>query len=69
MVEELHSTKLKEPEAGIEVTFAYCVFPSEHQTCIRTDNVIEQLNREVCHSASKVRKTADTPPLTTGVFI
>ena len=28
-------------------TLTYCEFPSEHLTCIRTNNVIERLNREI----------------------
>ena len=42
--EELHSKKL---EDGIEETLTYCDFPSEHWTRIRTNNVIERLNREI----------------------
>ena len=34
-------------EAGIEETLTYCDFPSEHWTRIRTNNVIERLNREI----------------------
>ena len=51
VVEELRSMKLKEAakkvEDGIEETLAYCDFPSEHWTRIRTNNVIERLNREI----------------------
>ena len=51
MVEELRSMKLKEAakkvEAGIEETLTYCDFPGEHWTRIRTNNVIERLNREI----------------------
>ena len=51
MVEELHSMKLKEAakkvEDGIEETLACCDFSSEHWTRIRTNNVIERLNREI----------------------
>ena len=43
--------KLKEAarkvEDGIEETLTYCDFPSEHWTRIRTNNVIERLNREI----------------------
>ena len=43
--------KLKEAaqkvENGIEETLTYCDFPSEHWTRIRTNNVIERLNREI----------------------
>ena len=45
------SMKLKEAakkvEDGIEETLTYCDFPSEHWTHIRTNNVIERLNREI----------------------
>ena len=51
VVEELRSMKLKEAarkiEDGIEETLTYCEFPSEHWTRIRTNNVIERLNREI----------------------
>ncbi len=51
MVEELRAMKLKEAakkvEDGIEETLTYCDFPSEHWTRIRTNNVIERLNREI----------------------
>ena len=32
---------------GVEETLTYCDFPSEHWTRIRTNNVIERLNREI----------------------
>ena len=32
---------------GIEETLTYCDFPSEHWTRIRTNNVIERLNRKI----------------------
>ena len=51
VVEQLRSMKLKEAakkvEDGIEETLTYCDFPSEHWTRIRTNNVIERLNREI----------------------
>ena len=51
MVEELRSMKLKEAarkvEDGIEETLTYCDFPNEHWTRIRTNHVIECLNREI----------------------
>ena len=51
VVEELSSMKLKgaakKVENGIEETLTYCDFPSEHWTRIRTNNVIERLNREI----------------------
>ena len=51
VVEELRAMKLKEAakkvEDGIEETLTYYDFPSEHWTRIRTNNVIERLNREI----------------------
>ena len=51
VVAELKEMKLKEAakkvEDGIEETLTYCDFPSEHWTRIRTNNVIERLNREI----------------------
>ena len=51
VVAELRAMKLKEAakkvENGIEETLTYCDFPSEHWTHIRTNNVIERLNREI----------------------
>ena len=51
VVAELRAMKLKEAakkgEDGIEKTLTYCDFPSEHWTRIRTNNVIERLNREI----------------------
>ena len=51
VVAELRAMKLKEAakkvEDGIEETLTYCDFPSEHWTRIHTNNVIEQLNREI----------------------
>ena len=48
---ELKAMKLKEAarrvEDGTEETLTYCDFPSEHWTRIRTNNVIERLNREI----------------------
>ena len=51
VVKELHATKpkeaAKEVEDGIEETLTYCDFPGEHWNRIRTNNVIERLNREI----------------------
>ncbi|MFR2042744.1 MAG: transposase [Oscillospiraceae bacterium] len=51
VVAELKAMKLpeaaKKVEDGIEETLTYCDFPSEHWTKIRTNNVIERLNREI----------------------
>ena len=51
VVAGLRAMKLKEAakkvEDGIEETLTYCDFPSEHWTRIRTNNVIERLNREI----------------------
>ena len=47
----LRAMKLKEAtkkiEDGIEEMLTSCDFPSEHWTRIRTNNVIERLNREI----------------------
>ena len=51
VVAELKAIKLKEAakkvEDSIEETLTYYEFPSEHWTKIRTNNVIERLNREI----------------------
>ena len=51
VVEELRAMKLKEAakkvEDGIEETLTYYDFPSEHWVRIRTNNLIERLNREI----------------------
>ena len=51
VVTELRAMKLKEAakkvEDGIEETLIYCDFPSTHWIRIRTNNVIERLNREI----------------------
>ena len=51
VVSELKAMKLpeaaKKVEAGIEETLTYCDFPSEHWVKIRTNNVIERMNREI----------------------
>ena len=53
VVAELKAMKLpeaaKKVEAGIAETLTYCDFPSEHWTKIRTNNVIERMNREIRH--------------------
>ena len=51
VVADLRAMKLKEAakkvEDGIEETLTCCDCPSEHWTRIRTNNVIERLNREI----------------------
>jgi transposase-like protein len=51
VAEALREMKLKEAaakvETGIEETLSYADFPYEHWTRIRTNNVIERLNREI----------------------
>jgi putative transposase len=51
VVAELRAMKLKEAakkvEDGIEETLTYCDFPGEQWTRIRTNNMIERLNREI----------------------
>ena len=34
-------------EGSVEETLTYCDFPSEHWVKIRTNNVIERLNRDI----------------------
>ena len=45
VVSELKAMKL--PEAAKKETLTYCDFPSEHWVKIRTNNVIERMNREI----------------------
>lgn len=51
VIAELQSMKLKDAAKkvadSVEETLTYCDFPSEHCTRIRTNNVIERLNREI----------------------
>lgn len=51
VVEQLKEMKLKEAakkvEDGIEETLTYMDFPSQHWLKIRTNNVIERMNREI----------------------
>lgn len=51
VVAELRAMKLRDAankiEDGMNETLTYAGFPSEHWTCIRTNNVIERLNREI----------------------
>ena len=51
VVAQLREMKLKEAakkvEDSFEETLTYCDFPYEHWTRIRTNNVIERLNREI----------------------
>jgi putative transposase len=44
---EIYKEAAKKVEDGIEETLTYCDFSSEHWTRIRTNNVIERLNREI----------------------
>ena len=57
MVAQLWEMKLKETakkvEDGIGETLTYCDFPSEHWILIRTNNVIERLNRKI-HRRTRV---------------
>ena len=43
----------KKLDDGIEGTLTYCDFPGERWTRIRTNNVIERLNREI-HRRTRV---------------
>ena len=46
--EEIIKGQIKELVRGsVEETLTYCDFPGEHWTRIRTNNVIERLNREI----------------------
>lgn len=51
VIVQLREMKLKEAakkvQDGVEETLTYCEFPYEHWTRIRTNNVIERLNREI----------------------
>ena len=51
VIAALKEMKLKEAaakvEAGIEETLTFMSFPFEHWTRIRTNNIIERLNREI----------------------
>ena len=51
VVEQLRAMKLREAakkvEDGIEETLTYMDFPSQHWLKIRTNNVIERMNREI----------------------
>ena len=51
VVEKLRSMRLNEAakkvEDGIEETLTYMDFPSQHWLKIRTNNVIERMNREI----------------------
>ena len=51
VVDALRSMRLKEAakkvEDSVEETLTYTAFPFEHWTRIRTNNVIERLNREI----------------------
>ena len=62
VVAQLREMKLKEAarkvEDGVEETLTYCDFPYEHGTRIRTNNVIERLNREI---RRRTRVVGDLP--------
>ena len=66
VVEELRSMKLieeaKKVENGIEETQTYYDFPSDHWTRIRTNNIIEQLNREIPRRTCVVGSFLDGNP-------
>ena len=51
VVQKLRGMRLKEAakkvEGGIEEPLTYYVFPSEHWLKIRTNNMLERLNREI----------------------
>ncbi len=51
VIKNLHTMKLngaaKKVEDGVEETLTYMSFPTEHWSKIRTNNVIERMNREI----------------------
>ena len=51
VIEKMHEMKLSKAveklEAGLEETLTYMDFPSEHWLRIRSNNVIERVNREI----------------------
>ena len=47
IIEDLLNLYLQKNFHRLEETLTYCDFPSEHWTRIRTNNVIERLNREI----------------------
>ncbi len=49
----------KKVKDSIEETLTYCDFPYEHWTRIRTNNVIERLNREIRRRTRVVRTFPD----------
>ena len=48
-------------EGSVEETLTYCDFPYEHWTRIRTNNVIERLNREIRRRTRVVGAFAPCP--------
>ena len=46
-------------EGSVEETLTHCDFPSEHWTKIRTNNVIERMNREIRRRARVVAAFPD----------
>ena len=63
VAEELRSMKPKEAankvKNNIDETLTYCDFPNEHWTCIRTNNYLERLSREI-HRARVVGSFPDS---------
>jgi transposase-like protein len=51
VIEKLRAMKLRDAaeliDAGIEETLSYYEFPREHWRCLRTNNPLERLNREI----------------------
>lgn len=51
VIEKLRAMKLRDAaellEVGVEETLSYYAFPSEHWRCLRTNNPLERLNREI----------------------
>ena len=66
VVEELRAMKRKEAakkvEGGVEEALTHCEFPFEQWTRIRTNNVIERLNRDIRRSTPMVGTFPDGNP-------
>ena len=66
VVEELRAMKRKEAakkvEGGVEEALTHCEFPFEQWTRIRTNNVIERLNRDIRRRTRMVGTFPDGNP-------
>ena len=63
VADDLESMRLKEAakvvREGFAETLAYCEMPREHWRCIRANNAIERLNREI----RRVPASSAFPPM------